>query len=82
MALVVGGIWHETNTFSPVPTDLDAFRRFQYVEGAAISEALGDTNSEIGGMLRAAAELGLEVVATVQAGAVPRAWSPGPRSTR
>ncbi len=71
MVLVVGGIWHETNTFSPVRTDFDAFHRFQFVEGAAIPERLGDTNSEIGGMLRAAAELGVEVVATVQAGAVP-----------
>ena len=24
MAIVIGGIWHETNTFSPLATGLDA----------------------------------------------------------
>jgi microcystin degradation protein MlrC len=24
--VLVGGVWHETNSFSPVATDLDAFR--------------------------------------------------------
>ncbi len=71
MAIVIGGIWHETNTFSPIPTDLDAFRRFQLVEGEAMREVFATTNSEIGGMLRAAAELGLDVVPTVQGGAIP-----------
>ena len=34
--VLVGGIWHETNSFSPVKTDLDAFRRYLYLEGEAV----------------------------------------------
>ena len=51
MAILIGGIWHETNTFSSLATDLDSFRRFQLVEGDAIRETFAATNSELGGML-------------------------------
>ncbi len=71
MSVVIGGIWHETNTFSPLSTDLDCFRRFQLVEGDAIREVFDGTNSELGGILAAARELGLDVVPTVFGGAVP-----------
>ena len=57
MSVVIGGIWHETNTFSPLLTDLDCFRQFQLIEGDAIREVFDGTNSELGGMLEAAREL-------------------------
>ncbi len=71
MSVVIGGIWHETNTFSPLLTDLDCFRQFQLIEGDAIREVFDGTNSELGGMLEAARELGVDVVPTVFGGAVP-----------
>ncbi len=69
--ILIGGLWHETNTFSPIPTDLDDFRRFQLVEGDALLTAFAGTNTEIGGMLPEAAALGFELVPTIHAGAVP-----------
>ena len=71
MAVLIGGIWHETNTFSPLETDLDCFRRFQLVEGDAIPQVFAGTNSELGGMLEAATTLGIEVVPTIYGGALP-----------
>lgn len=71
MAVLIGGIWHETNTFSPLETDLDCFRRFQLVEGDAIAEVFAGTNSELGGMLEAAAQLAVTVVPTIYGGALP-----------
>jgi len=69
--VLIGGIWHETNTFSPIATDLEAFRRFLLVEGEQIAAALLGTNTEIGGMLAAAGEHGLDPVPACWAGAVP-----------
>lgn len=69
--VLIGGVWHETNTFSPIPTDLDAFRRFLFVEGDEIAPALDGTNTEIGGMLAAAEEAGIDPVPACWAGAVP-----------
>ncbi len=68
--ILVGGIWHETNTFSPLATDLDAFRRFQLLEGQALLAELAGTNTEIGGMIDAAGQ-DLELVASMHAGAIP-----------
>ncbi len=68
--ILVGGIWHETNTFSPIPTDLDAFYRFQFLAGPALLVELAGTNSEIGGMADEAGS-GLELVPSVHAGAIP-----------
>lgn len=69
--VLVGGIWHETNSFSPVPTDLDAFRRFLFVEGVEMVAALAGTNTEIGGMLAAADAAGIAPIPACWAGAVP-----------
>jgi microcystin degradation protein MlrC len=69
--ILVGGIWHETNSFSPIPTDLAAFRAFQYLEGDALFDELRGTNCEIGGMLAAAPRHDLELIPSVHAGAVP-----------
>ncbi len=68
--ILVGGIWHETNTFSPLPTDLDAFRRFQFLAGTALLAELAGTNTEIGGMVDAAGT-DIELVPSVHAGAIP-----------
>lgn len=67
----VSGIWHETNTFSQVVTDLDAFRRYQFAEGEDLFAVSAGTNTEIGGMLEAAPSCGLGLRPGLYAGAVP-----------
>ncbi|MGH6922523.1 MAG: M81 family metallopeptidase [Propylenella sp.] len=69
--VAVGGMWHETNSFSPIATDLASFRRYQYLEGSAITERLKGTNCEIGGMIEAAEKLGVALIPTLFAGALP-----------
>ena len=69
--VLVGGIWHETNSFSPVPTDLAAFRRYLFLEGEAVISGSRGTNTEIGGMIAAAPGAGLELVPSIYIGAAP-----------
>jgi microcystin degradation protein MlrC len=69
--IAVGGIWHETNTFASGQTGLDAFRAYQYAVGEEVLSRYVGTNTELGGMIAAADELGLELVPTIYAGAVP-----------
>jgi microcystin degradation protein MlrC len=69
--VLFGGIWHETNSFCPVKTDLDAFHRFAMIEGDALLTAYEDTNTEIGGFVTEAHRQGFELVPTLFAGAVP-----------
>jgi microcystin degradation protein MlrC len=67
----VTGLWHETNTFARTPTDIAAFEAYQLVRGEAMAGAFAGTNTEIGGMLAAAPEHGLELAFGLFAGAVP-----------
>jgi microcystin degradation protein MlrC len=69
--VLFGGIWHETNSFLPIRTDLDAFRRFQFVEKEELRTAYSGTNTEIGGFTDAAQEHRFELIPTLFAGAVP-----------
>ena len=69
--VLFGGIWHETNSFLPIPTDLAAFRRFQFVAGDALLTAYRGTNTEICGFADAAADHRLNLIPTIFAGAVP-----------
>ncbi len=50
MRVAIGGIWHETNTFAPVPTRL---ADFEAREGAALLEAFRGTRTPLGGFLDA-----------------------------
>ncbi|MDP8958275.1 MAG: M81 family metallopeptidase [Actinomycetota bacterium] len=49
----IGGIWHETNTYSARPTRLDDFGAFELLEGEAILERHAGTGTVVGGMLEA-----------------------------
>jgi microcystin degradation protein MlrC len=69
--VLFGGIWHETNSFCPVATDLDAFRRFALVEGEALLSAYQGTNTEIGGFVAEAKQQDFELIPTLFAGAIP-----------
>lgn len=69
--ILIAGLWHETNTFSPIATDLAAFRAYQWAEGADLAARYTGTNTEIGGMLQGAADAGFQVVPGLFAGAIP-----------
>ncbi|MBI1776391.1 MAG: M81 family metallopeptidase [Proteobacteria bacterium] len=69
--VLVGGTWHETNSFSPIRTDLSAFHRYLYLEGDAVISGSSGTNTEIGGMIDGAEANGIELLPTVFAGAAP-----------
>ena len=67
----VGGISHETNTFSPVPTTLDAFRARAYLIGDAVVQQGRGTRNALGGIIDAATEAGATLVPTLFASAMP-----------
>jgi microcystin degradation protein MlrC len=75
--IVVASMMHETNTFSPVPTPLAAFRP---LSGGAAVEEFKDTNTQLGGFLHVAQAMGAEIAVPIAAGAHPsgyvekRAW--------
>ncbi|MBI4270862.1 MAG: M81 family metallopeptidase, partial [Candidatus Rokubacteria bacterium] len=69
--LVIAMMMHETNTFSPVPTPLAAFRP---LAGDAAIEEFRDTNTQLGGFLDVAREIGAEVAVPLAAGAHPSGY--------
>lgn len=64
----IGGIWHETNTFSARPTTLEHFEEFELLEGKPVLHRHAGTGSVIGGMLEVG---GFETVPLNTAGAWP-----------
>ena len=49
--VLIGGFKHETNTFSVLPTDLEAYRARGLYHGRDVLEVFEDTNTEITGFL-------------------------------
>lgn len=70
MKILIGGITHETNTFSNVKTDEDAFRQWDWHIGTEVFQNRGVRNY-IGGMLDQADSLGIEVIPTFSTFAYP-----------
>jgi len=64
----IGGIWHETNTFSARPTSLGNFKEFELLDGEPMLHRHAGTGSVIGGMLDVG---GFEAVPLNTAGAWP-----------
>jgi len=62
---------HETNTFSRLPTDLDAYAKRMLCTGAEIPRAVRGTNSELGGFLEVAEHAGWAPTFGVAADATP-----------
>jgi microcystin degradation protein MlrC len=71
MRLVVAMMKHETNTFSPVPTDWQRFLDWGAYLGDAARRAFEGTAMPIGAYLQLAREIGAEVVTPVAAEAMP-----------
>ena len=69
MRLALGGFSHETHTFAPYATKLEDFGR--WLVGEEVLRHFGGTNTEVGGMMEAAEEEGVELVPTFYASATP-----------
>jgi microcystin degradation protein MlrC len=71
MRVVVGGIWHETNTYAVGATELDAFEHRGWHKGEDMLRAMAPTRTEVGGMLAGSAEVGIKVLPAAFASATP-----------
>jgi microcystin degradation protein MlrC len=73
MRLVIAQMKHETNTFSPVPTDLARFARGRAtpLEGEEIRAAFRGTGTGIGAFIELAEKAGAELVLPVAGSAAP-----------
>jgi microcystin degradation protein MlrC len=70
----VGEISHETNTFSPIRTELAHFGRRGLTEGQRLLDEHKGTRTGIGGYMDFAREAGAELVPTVAASATPSGY--------
>lgn len=68
---VVAMMSHETNTFSPLPTPLAAFRRTAQMQGPKAVAELEGTNTTAGGFIQIAREAGAEIEMPMAASANP-----------
>lgn len=73
MDIIVGGISHETNTFTPIQTDLRNFEERFYLKGSELLNAFRGTNTPIGGFIEGAERYGLHLIPTLFAEALPSA---------
>ncbi len=71
MRLLVAMMKHETNSFSPVPTDLDRFEDWALYRHEAAQRALKGTNTPFAAFLDLAAEAGAQIVTPIAAEAMP-----------
>jgi len=69
--VLVGGISHETNTFSQEPTDLAQFHQRVLIEGADLLLGFGGTRTTVGGFLDGLHLLGATPVPLLYASATP-----------
>jgi microcystin degradation protein MlrC len=71
MRVAIGGISHETNTFSSIQTNLALFQRRTLLRGQALIDGSRGVSSTLGGMVDAALALGWDLVPTLFASATP-----------
>ena len=69
--IAIGGIMHESNTFSNVPTDRPAFESGLLVFGNDLLDIWGESHHEIGGFIEAASTYGWDLHPTLMAAATP-----------
>ena len=72
MRIASGGVQHETNTFSDVPTTLADFQRDSgcgpdFSGGEILEQRFADTGTIHGGYLAGAAEAGIELIPLLSA---------------
>ena len=71
MKLVIAEMLHETNTFSPVPTDWSRFDGWRAHFGADVEREFGEAAVPVAAYIRLAREAGAEYVTPVAAEAMP-----------
>jgi len=71
MKWIVGACSHETNTFSTVRTDLDAFRAQTYVLGDDVLSTFRGTGTIVGGFIEALQKHGDRIIPSAAAEATP-----------
>jgi microcystin degradation protein MlrC len=71
MKIIIGSMMHESNTFSCVPTDLETFKRTQYLVGQELIEYHAGKRTEPGGMLDILTKKGVEIIPSISAWAIP-----------
>jgi len=76
--VIVGGISHETSTFTPVATTLQSYLERFLLRGDEILKVLRGTNTPIGGFIDGAEKHGFEVIPTLFAEAHTSAPTPRP----
>lgn len=70
MRAAMAGLYHESNTYSPIPTSAASFL---VSRGAGIRTRYGGTNTFVGGMLHGFQQAGVEPTLLVDASAAPSA---------
>ncbi|HWV34464.1 MAG TPA: M81 family metallopeptidase [Thermomicrobiales bacterium] len=73
MRFAIGYFAHETNTFCPGVTDIDAFRKTQWEVGDEIIRVNRGVGNELGGMIEAAERLGIDLAPTLATTTQPSA---------
>ena len=77
MRIAIGGISHETSTFTTVPTARASFvERTGFPRGSAILDQFRGVNTPIGGFIQSAEEHGFDLVPMIFAEAWPSAPTP------
>ena len=76
--VAVGGICHETSTFTPVPTTLESYEERFLLRGQEILEVMQGTNTTIGGYVEGAEQHGFELIPTLLAEAHTSGPTPRP----
>ena len=71
MKWVIGAFSHETNNFSKVPTDLDAFRAQAFKTGDEVIEWARGTKTPVGGFIDVIEARGDRMIPTAAAAATP-----------
>lgn len=73
MKILVGGIYHESHSFSSEPTNLESFKNVLLLEGKDSIEKMRGTTSEMDGFIKGAEEFGFEMVPSLWAWGVSTA---------
>jgi len=65
--ILVGGIYHESHSFSNVPTDLESFKKVLFLPGRDSIEQLRGSMSEMNGFILGSEKFDLELIPTLWA---------------
>lgn len=77
MRVIIGGICHETSTFTPVQTTLDSYKARFLLRGDDLITTFEGTNTPLGGFINGAGTHGFDIIPTLYA--TPHTSAPTPR---